>query len=135
MSLELRLETMRKVAGGFANWKIAPNGVYGSINANTIIATLLRRRGLLGLLLQNGDFSLVLMTKITRVCEVRDSINHAVWNSGSEALKAKSIVKNVRKSKRELTGPKEHHKSSNEAYIKLLRLLNIFPVNIIYRYC
>ncbi len=59
----------------------------------------------LGLLFQKGDF-FVLMAKITRVCEVSDSMNHVVWNKDSEALKMKSIIKNVRKSKMELTGPR-----------------------------
>lgn len=52
------------------------------------------------------------MIRTTSVCEIKDSVNHAVWNTdgnifGSiEDWKTNSIVKKVTKSKRELTGPK-----------------------------
>ena len=84
----------------------------GTVKANVTIAALLIRRYLLGLLFQKG-FLLVLITKTTRTCEQRDSINHAVWNkcsgywgfdnraTGIIGINTKSIVKKVKKSKRE----------------------------------
>jgi len=59
--------------------------------------------GRLGLL--RSGLPAVRMMKSTSVCVASDSTNHPVWKSGAEALNTFSMMKKVRKSKIELTGP------------------------------
>ena len=90
-------------------------------------------RYLLGLLFQKGCL-LVLITNTTRIWEHSDSMNHAVWKRcsgylgsdrnamGIMGMKTKSIVKKVRKSKIELTGPSETMKRLMNAMSQRLGL-------------
>lgn len=74
----------KNIIGGATNSNKPAKGVKGKTNATPTTARLVKKRSLLGLLFQKGDF-LVLMANITRVWVHKDSMNHAVLNRGTLA--------------------------------------------------
>ena len=67
----------KNFSGGATNPNGAANGVKGKTRATPTIAMLVANKSLLGLLLQKGDF-LVLIANMTSVCVHKDSMNQAV---------------------------------------------------------